>query len=86
MLTLSRYKFGISGPWWYASGAAIQVLLFAMISSKLKQHAPFCHTYLEIIKARWGRAAHLVFLFFALATNIIVSSKSFSSPYESNFH
>lgn len=71
---LSRYKFGISGPWWYASGAAIQVLLFAMISSKLKQHAPFCHTYLEIIKARWGRAAHLVFLFFALATNIIVST------------
>lgn len=70
----TAYKFGISGPWWYASGAAIQVLLFAMISSKLKQHAPFCHTYLEIIKARWGRVAHLVFLFFALATNIIVST------------
>ncbi|OWZ54624.1 urea transporter [Cryptococcus neoformans 125.91] len=70
----TAYKFGISGPWWYASGAAIQVLLFAMISSKLKQHAPFCHTYLEIIKARWGRTAHLVFLFFALATNIIVST------------
>ncbi|KIY55369.1 urea transporter [Cryptococcus deuterogattii 99/473] len=70
----TAYKFGISGPWWYASGAAIQVLLFAMISSKLKQHAPFCHTYLEIIKARWGQVAHLVFLFFALATNIIVST------------
>ncbi|WWC91399.1 uncharacterized protein L201_006343 [Kwoniella dendrophila CBS 6074] len=70
----TAYKFGISGPWWYASGATIQILLFAMIASKLKQHAPYCHTFLEIIYARWGRAAHLTFLFFGLATNIIVST------------
>ncbi|WVQ83382.1 hypothetical protein IAT38_005523 [Cryptococcus sp. DSM 104549] len=70
----TAYKFGISGPWWYASGAGVQVLLFAMIASKLKQHAPYCHTYLEIIKVRWGKVAHLTFLFFGLATNIIVST------------
>ncbi|TYJ56314.1 hypothetical protein B9479_003005 [Cryptococcus floricola] len=70
----TAYKFGVSGPWWYASGACIQVLLFAMLASKLKQHAPFCHTYLEIIQARWGTAAHLIFMFFAFATNIIVST------------
>ncbi|ORX36710.1 putative urea transporter [Kockovaella imperatae] len=68
------YKFGISGPYWYASGATIQILLFAMIASKLKQNAPNCHTFLEIIRARWGKAAHLTFLFFGLATNIIVST------------
>jgi Na+/proline symporter len=45
-----------------------------MIASKLKQHAPHCHTYLEIIRARWGAAAHITFLFFGLATNIIVST------------
>jgi Na+/proline symporter len=86
----TAYKFGLSGPWWYASGATIQsrfrchstirtladaiVLLFAMIASKLKQHAPHCHTYLEIIRARWGAVAHITFLFFGLATNIIVST------------
>ncbi|WWC67841.1 uncharacterized protein I206_101758 [Kwoniella pini CBS 10737] len=70
----TAYKFGISGPWWYASGAAIQILLFAMIASKLKQNAPYCHTYLEIIRARWGKVAHLTFLFFGFATNIIVST------------
>ncbi|KAL7422163.1 hypothetical protein Q5752_002808 [Cryptotrichosporon argae] len=69
----TAYKFGISGPWWYASGATIQVLLFAMIASKLKSHAPYCHTFLEIIKARWGKVAHLTFLFFGLGTNVIVS-------------
>jgi len=68
------YKYGVSGPWWYGSGATIQVLLFAMLAAKLKLHAPYAHTWLEIIGARWGRTAHLVFLFFGLATNIIVSS------------
>ena len=33
-----------------------------------------CHAVLEIILARWGRPAHLVFMFFAFATNILVSA------------
>ncbi|KAG7441409.1 urea transporter [Guyanagaster necrorhizus] len=68
------YKYGISGPYWYASGATIQVLLFAMLAAKLKLNAPYAHTWLEIVGARWGKTAHLVFMFFGLATNVIVSS------------
>ncbi|QRV79474.1 urea active transporter 1 [Ceratobasidium sp. AG-Ba] len=68
------YKYGISGPWWYGAGATIQVLLFAMLAAKLKLNSPNAHTFLEIIGARWGTGAHLIFLFFGLATNIIVSS------------
>ncbi|KAH8103317.1 urea transporter [Cristinia sonorae] len=68
------YKYGISGPWWYGAGATVQVLLFAQLAAKLKRNAPYAHTWLEIIDARWGRVAHLVFMFFGLATNIIVSS------------
>jgi len=68
------YKYGISGPWWYGAGATVQILLFAMLAAKLKLNAPYAHTWLEIIGARWGKTAHLVFMFFGLATNIIVSS------------
>ncbi|KAJ3725059.1 urea transporter [Lentinula guzmanii] len=68
------YKYGISGPWWYGAGATIQVLLFAMLAAKLKLNAPYAHTWLEIVGVRWGKAAHLIFMFFGLATNIIVSS------------
>ncbi|KAI0686454.1 urea transporter [Cytidiella melzeri] len=68
------YKYGISGPWWYGAGATVQVLLFAQLAAKLKMNAPRAHTWLEIVAARWGTAAHLVFMFFGLATNIIVSS------------
>ncbi|TFK64544.1 urea transporter [Pluteus cervinus] len=68
------YKYGISGPWWYGTGATVQILLFAMLAAKLKLNAPYAHTWLEIVGVRWGNTAHLVFMFFGLATNIIVSS------------
>ena len=66
------YRLVLAG--WYGAGATIQVLLFAQLAAKLKLNAPNAHTFLEIIGTRWGTFAHLVFLFFGLATNIVVSS------------
>lgn len=67
--------YGISGPFWYAAGATVQVLLFAMLAAKIKINAPFANTYLQVIKTRWGTAAHLSFLCFALATSALVSAQ-----------
>ena len=68
------YQFGISGPFWYAAGASIQVLLFAIVAIELKRKAPSSHTFLEFINARYGHNAHKVFLIFALMTNTIVTA------------
>merc|ERR1740138_645467 len=68
------YQYGVSGPFWYASGATIQVLLFGILAIQVKRYAPNAHTICEIIDARWGATAHKVFLFFCFLTNIIVSS------------
>ncbi|QLG70264.1 hypothetical protein HG535_0A02020 [Zygotorulaspora mrakii] len=68
------YRNGISGPFFYAAGATCQIILFAFIAIKAKQKAPEAHTYLEIVKARYGSAAHGVFIFFAFATNVLVSA------------
>uniref|UniRef100_M1ACH0 Urea active transporter n=1 Tax=Solanum tuberosum TaxID=4113 RepID=M1ACH0_SOLTU len=68
------WEYGISGPFWYASGATIQVLLFGVIAIEIKRKAPYAHTVCEIVKARWGTAAHLVFLGFCFLTNIIVTA------------
>lgn len=38
-------------------------------------NATRCHTYLEIIYVRYGALAHVVFVFFALVTNILVGSQ-----------
>jgi len=68
------WQYGVSGPFWYASGATIQVLLFGVLAISLKDVAPSAHTMCEIVRARWGKTAHLTFLVFAFLANIIVTS------------
>ena len=68
------YQYGISGPFWYAAGASIQVLFFGILAIELKRKAPSAHTFLEIIRARYGSGSHKVFLVFALMTNMIVTA------------
>ena len=68
------YQYGVSGPFWYAAGASIQVLLFGILAIELKRKAPNAHTFLEIIRARYGNGSHKVFLVFALMTNMIVTA------------
>ena len=68
------YQHGVSGPFWYAAGATIQIILFGILAVQIKMKAPSAHTVLEIVHARWGNGGHLVFFFFCFLTNIIVSA------------
>eukprot|EP00960_Hanusia_phi_P044496 756670-Hanusia_phi.AAC.12 len=68
------YQQGVSGPFWYAAGATIQVILFATLAIEIKRKCPAIHTVLEVVLVRWGVAAHLVFLFFCVLTNLIVTA------------
>jgi len=68
------WNYGVSGPFWYASGATIQVLLFGILAIELKRRARTCHTVCELVYVRWGKAAHLTFIFFCLLANVIVTS------------
>ena len=67
------WNYGISGPFWYASGATIQVLLFGILAIEIKRKCPTAHTVCEIVKARWPEA-HGTFLFFGFSANLIVTS------------
>ncbi|KAF7192697.1 putative urea active transporter 1 [Pseudocercospora fuligena] len=68
------YQYGVSGPFWYASGATAQILLFATLAIELKRKAPNAHTFLEAIRARYGGATHAVYIVFGLMTNILVTA------------
>jgi SSS family transporter len=67
------WNYGVSGPFWYASGATIQVLLFGILAIELKRKAKCAHTVCEMVNVRWGTAAHLTFIFFCLLANVIVT-------------
>ena len=45
------YQHGVSGPFWYASGATIQIFLFRIIAIELKRKASTAHTMTEIVLA-----------------------------------
>lgn len=75
------YKYGVSGSFWYAAGATVQVLLFAVLAIELKKRAPNAHTFLEIVYARYGKATHIIYLCFALATNIVSNTCFFFSNF-----
>ena len=68
------WQYGISGPFWYAAGATIQIVLFGILAVEIKRKAPNAHTLLEIVRARWGNTAHKVYFVFAILTNIIVTA------------
>jgi Na+/proline symporter len=58
----------------YASGATVQILLFATLAIELKRRAPNAHTFPEAIRARYGVYAHITFIIFCLCTNILVTA------------
>ena len=49
-------------------------MLFGVLAINLKKVAPSAHTVAEIVNARWGKVAHLTFLFFCFCANVIVTS------------
>jgi len=48
-------KYGISGPYWYAGGATIQIIIFSILSIMLKTRAPGAKTFLQISLWRGGQ-------------------------------
>ncbi|GLC49761.1 hypothetical protein PLESTB_000288700 [Pleodorina starrii] len=68
------FSFGVSGPFWYAAGATVQVLLFAILAVEIKRKAPTIHTFLEIIRCRWGTTAHVIFTVYGFLTNLVVTA------------
>lgn len=72
--TTQAYKNGVSGGYWYGAGACVQVILFATLATKAKQIAPEAHTFLEIIKGRYGTIGHCVYIYYGMATNILVTA------------
>ncbi|KAI9745919.1 MAG: hypothetical protein M1818_000600 [Claussenomyces sp. TS43310] len=57
--TTYGYSYGVSGPFWYAAGASVQILLFSAVAIELKRKAPNAHTFLEVVRTRYGAGAHI---------------------------
>merc|ERR1712112_16469 len=63
-------KYGISGPYWYAGGATIQIIIFPILSIMLKTRAPGAKTFLQV---------RLLPFFYSYSYNKIIQYCTFSS-------
>lgn len=52
------WNYGVSGPFWYASGATIQVLLFAILAIEIKRKCPVLAVALRSSRHLWRCVAH----------------------------
>lgn len=52
----------------------LQVILFATLAIELKRRAPNAHTFLEVVRARYGSVTHGVYIVFGLMTNVLVTA------------
>ncbi|TFK37572.1 solute symporter family transporter [Crucibulum laeve] len=68
----AAYTFGVSGPWWYGVGGTIQLAIFGMVAAKVKMNANGAHTFLEIVKVRFGTGPHVLFTFYAFLCIMVV--------------
>ncbi|CDO71338.1 hypothetical protein BN946_scf184908.g96 [Trametes cinnabarina] len=57
---------------WYGVGGTIQLAFFAIVAAKVKMNANGAHTFLEIVKTRFGTGAHLLFTFYAFLCILVV--------------
>ncbi|KAK3802818.1 hypothetical protein RRG08_012330 [Elysia crispata] len=67
-------KYGIAGGFWYSTAVVVNIILFPFLSITFKTRAPGAKTYLQVIKARFGTPAHLVYCVFALMVNVVILS------------
>ena len=67
-------NYGLSGSYWYGSGACIQILLFAIVCMEMRIKAPGARTFLQIIQVRFDKKTHILYCVFALLTNAIVTA------------
>lgn len=58
------YNYGVMASYWYSAGLAIQICLMALIGIEAKKKIPASHTSLEMVGLRYGKACHLLYMFF----------------------
>lgn len=72
--SLLTYNYGLAlGVWWGAS-ASTMVTLMAFLAIQAKRRAPNAHTLLEIIRVRYGKSAHILWIFLCLLNNAFIFS------------
>lgn len=68
------YSYGIMCSFWFFAGLSVQICLMSLLGIQAKKKIPNGHTCLEIVELRYGKAAHLLYMFMCLVNNLLSSA------------
>jgi urea-proton symporter len=68
------YWYGIALPVWWANGQSVMICMFAWLAIQAKRRVPNAHTLLEIIRARYGTVAHILWIVLCIINNLLIFS------------
>ncbi len=68
------YNYGIASAYWYAAGLSVHICVMAVVGIESKKKIANGHTCLEIIKLRYGKPGHILYLFLCLVNNLLSCS------------
>ncbi|KAH8649908.1 Sodium:solute symporter family-domain-containing protein [Xylariales sp. PMI_506] len=71
--TTFGYLYGISASFWYGAGCCVPILSFAVLAIELKRKAPNAHTFLELVKHRYGAGGHIVLAIYSLIYQVFIA-------------
>ncbi|KPM46492.1 Urea active transporter [Neonectria ditissima] len=71
--TTFGYSYGIASTFWYGAGCSVPILTFAVLAIELKRKAPNAHTFLELVKHRYGAPGHIVLAVYSLIYQIFIA-------------
>lgn len=64
------FRYGLAVPLWWATGLCFQIALMAALGVLAKIRVPYAHTSLEIIRMRYGKIGHVVFIVLNITNNV----------------
>ncbi|KAJ9193482.1 hypothetical protein DTO164E3_7881 [Paecilomyces variotii] len=64
------YRYGLAVPLWWGSGLCFQIALMAALGVMAKIKVPYARTSLEIIRMRYGKIGHIIFIILNLTNNV----------------
>lgn len=65
------YWYGIALPVWWAAGQSTMICAFGWLAIQAKRRVPNAHTLLELIRARYGTFAHILWIVLCLLNNFL---------------
>ncbi|TVY20827.1 putative urea active transporter 1, partial [Lachnellula arida] len=71
--TTFGYSYGVAAAFWYGAGCSVPILTFAVLAIELKRKAPNAHTFLELVRHRYGASGHIVLSVYSLIYQIFIA-------------